>query len=177
MSDQQSGDSLTGRLAASVRGWEVAWRDRPAAPFEPRRWMVPAGVALLLAAGPLATIIGAKIIAGNARADAAQLDKKLAPRIAAAKAAASDRAELIALLRRPGLGQVADALARALPPEASVQRIERNQAGLLEVEISTPDPDRIRAAIRREPALAGLRDAGQRQVDVMMVVTFRERAR
>lgn len=177
MSERQSGGSLTGRLAASARGWAAALRDRPAVAAERRDWIIAAGVAALLAAGPLATIVGAKWIAGNAKAETARLNEQLAPRIAAAKAATGERAELIALLRRPGLGQVADALARALPPEASVLRIERNHAGLLEVEVSTPDPDRIRAAIRREPALAGLRDAGQRQVDVMMVVTFRERGR
>lgn len=177
MSEQAPSESLTGRMAAKARAWAVAVRERPAgAPSQRRDWIVAAGVAALLALGPVATIAGAKLLAGNARTETRQLADQLAPRIAASEAAARERAELVALLRRPGVGAVADALARTLPPEAALVRIERNRDGLLEVDVSAPDPDRIRAALRGEPVLAGLRNTGQRRGDATMTVSFREAA-
>jgi hypothetical protein len=150
---------------------------RPVRAPEPslkREWWVAGGVAALIALGPVATIVGANWIAGGARAEARQLEAKAAPRIAAAKAAASDRETLAGVLRRPTLGLVIEALARGLPPEASLVRAERGRDGLLEIEINTPDPDRLRTALRREPSLATLHDTGQRQSEAAMVVAFKE---
>ena len=66
------------------------------------------------------------------------------------------------------------AIAQALPPEAALLGASRNRDGLLEIEVRTPDPDKLRAALRRQPSLGGLRDAGQRQSDASMIVTFRQ---
>ncbi|MEI9851845.1 MAG: hypothetical protein WDN24_14570 [Sphingomonas sp.] len=79
-------------------------------------------------------------------------------------------------MRRPTIGATLDALARALPPEASLIRAGRDAQGLLTVEVAAPDPDQLRAAIRRDPLLAALRDTGQRQQEATMIVTMRERA-
>ena len=53
-------------------------------------------------------------------------------------------------------------------------RAERGRDGLLEIDVSAPDPDKLRAALRAEPALARLRDAGQQRGELMMTVSFKE---
>lgn len=155
----------------NARGW---WAERPAQVTTRRDWIVAGSVAALIAAGPVFTIVGAKLMTGSVRAEVNRLEEQAAPRNAAAKSAADDRAALVAMLRRPGLGATAEALARVLPVEAVVLRIERDRQGLLEIDISAPDPDKLRAALRAEPALARLRDAGQQRGDLMMTVTFKE---
>jgi hypothetical protein len=176
--------SLAAQLAAGLRA-RAAWvrerfaewrmRDDPA-PSPAREWRVAAGVAVLLALGPAATMIGANLLTEAARAESRRLQARAAPRVAAEREAESERARLAAALRRPGVGAVIEAAARALPPEAALVRAERDADGLIELEVSTPDPDKLRAALRREPLLAGLRDSGQRQADAAMVVSFREGA-
>lgn len=168
---QQAPASLAGQLNAAGRRWLAA---RPAMPAGRREWWVAGALGALIAAGPAVTILGAKLLAGGVRAEVAKLREQAAPRVAAAQTAAKERAELVALLRRPGLGATAEALARALPADASLVRVERSAAGLLEVDLTAPDPDRLRAALRREPALARLRDAGQLQGELAMTVSLRE---
>ena len=158
---------------ARASGW---WADRPAVPANRRDWMVAGGVAGLIAAGPLITIAGAWLITGSVRGEVNRLEEQAAPRAVAAQEASQNRASLVAMLRRPGLGATAEALARALPVEAVLLRAERDRAGLLEIDISAPDPDKLRAALRAEPALARLRDAGQQRGDLMMTVSFKEQA-
>jgi len=160
-------------VAGRARTW---WADRPAVPANRRDWIVAGGVAGLIAAGPLLTIAGALLITGSLRGEVNRLQEAAAPRAAAARTAIEDRAALVAMVRRPGLGATAEALARALPVDAALLRMERGRDGLLEVEIGTPDPDKLRAALRAEPALARLRDAGQQRGDLMMTVSFKERA-
>lgn len=136
-------------------------------------WRVGLGVALLLAAGPLLTIGGAAVLRADARAEARRLDATAAPRAAAARASAEARAALAPVLARPSIGQTLEALARALPEEARLARAERTAQGALEVDIAAPDPDAVRAALRRDPALAGLRDVTQRRGEGAMIATFR----
>lgn len=156
-----------------VRGW---WAGRPGIPAGRRDWIVAGGLAALIAAGPVLTIAAGSVMASGVRGEVRRLEEQAAPRAAAAKAASEDRAALVAMLKRPGLGVTAEALARALPVDAVLVRMERGRDGLLEVDISAPDPDKLRAAIRAEPALAGLRDAGQQRGDLMMTVSFKELA-
>ena len=170
-SEEQTPASLAGRLNAAARRWLT---ERQAMPAGRREWWVAGAVGALIAAGPAATILGANLLAGDVRVQVAKLRAQAAPRAAAAQAATRERSELVALLRRPGLGATAEALARALPADASLLRVERNAAGLLEVDLTAPDPDRLRAALRREPALARLRDAGQQQGELAMTVSLRE---
>lgn len=171
--------SLAAGLSAGARGMAGAVREwlanRPAVSAVRRDWIVAGALALLIAAGPLLTIIAGSVAAGGVRAEVARLQEQAAPRAAAAKAAAQDRAALVTLLKRPSLGVAVEALARALPADAVLIRLERNRQGLIEADIAAPDPDRLRAAIRAEPALARLRDVGQRQHEAMMTVSFRER--
>lgn len=143
-------------------------------PPQRREWWIAGAVAALIAAGPLATIIGASLLANGTNAAVQKLREQTAPRTAATQSAARERAALVALLRSPGLGESVEALARALPADASLERVERNAAGLLEVDLTAPDPDRLRAALRREPALARLRDTGQQQGELAMTISLRE---
>jgi hypothetical protein len=169
--EKQAPASLVGRLNMAARRWLA---ERPAMPAGKRDWWIAGAVGALIAMGPAATILGADLLAGGVRAQVVQLREQAAPRAATAQTAARERAELVALLRRPGLGETAEALARALPAEASLLRVERNAAGLLEVDLTAPDPDKLRAALRREPALARLRDAGQQRGELAMTVSLRE---
>lgn len=163
--------SLAARLGAALRG--VLSR-RPAMRAGKREWWVAGAVGALIAAGPVATIVGANLLTGHAQGEVRQLSEKAAPRVAAEQAAGRDRAELVALLRRPGVGATVEALARVLPADSSLARIGRGRDGLLESDVTTPDPDALRAAIRREPALARLRDAGQQRGELTMTVSLRE---
>ena len=166
--------SLAARLSLALRGIRPRLAKRPAIPAARREWLIAAAVAILIAIGPLLTILCANFMAADIRTDAQRLRDQAAPRVAAARLAARQHADLIALLRRPGFGATAEALARALPPDALLTRVERGASGLLEVDLTTPDPDKLRAAIRREPALARLRDAGQQQGELVMAVSLRE---
>ena len=159
--------SLAHRLAAFAR--------RDAKPAGAANWSeasVAALVAALIVAGPLLTIAGAKLLASQQRAAAARLADEASPRIEAARAAVEARRQIDVVLRRQPLGGTIEALARALPPEATLVRAGRTAQGVLEVEVAAPDPDRLRAALRRTPAFARLRNTGQRQADAKMIVTF-----
>ena len=153
--------SLAARLASVLRG---RGHDRELA----------AAIAVLIALGPLATIAGAELLAGRDRARAAEARVALEPRLAAERAPIAARAEMGAAIQRPALGATLESLARGLPVDATLARVERAAKGALELDIVVADPDRLRAALRRDPALARLRDTSQRQVDATMVVTLRE---
>ncbi|MEN3749805.1 hypothetical protein TPR58_21720 [Sphingomonas sp. HF-S3] len=184
MSEDGPGTSLSGRIADAARariavrrGAPVASDAKARAQREPRGgdWRVAAALAGVIALGPILTVAAASWASASARGEAAALRRTLAPRIAAERQAAAERETLVTLVRRPGAGVTLDALARAIPPESSLVRVERNAAGRLEVEVAAADPDRLREALRREPVLAGLRDAGQRQSDQGMIVSLKER--
>lgn len=153
-------DSLSQRL----RGLRIGEGD----------WRVAAALGALIAAGPLLTILGANTLAASAQRAAARTEAALAPRLAAAGAREEARRVLAAAVRQPTLGATLDALARALPADASLVRAERTAQGALELDIATPDPDALRAAIRRAPDFARLRDASQRRADAAMIVSMRE---
>ena len=131
-------------------------------------------VAVLLILAPLATLLGAKLLTASARSDAGAIKRAQAPRIAAAEAQNSQRRALAPMLDRPTLGTTLEGLARALPRETQLVRAGRGGDGRLRIEASTADPDRLRAALRREPTTARLRDAGQRRGDAALVVTMEE---
>lgn len=171
----EQGGSLAGQAASAgfaglrALGKRLSARKSPA---EARNWPVAAGIALLLAAGPAATILGANLLAENARREAAKLSAQAAPRVAVARAATAARAELLGMLRRPTLGATLETLARVLPADAMLVRVEQ-RADLLEIEVATPDPDSLRGALRRAPELARLREVDQRRGDAQMLVTLR----
>lgn len=138
------------------------------------QWPWAAVLALLLVAGPGVTLVLARQEAARARADAAAIAEHIAPRQARAAEQARARTVLSRLLERPTMGATLELLAGALPPDARVTRVGRDAAGQLRVEIDTPDPDALRAALRHVPALAALRETGQQRGDAGMRVILSE---
>lgn len=129
-------------------------------------------VAALIVAGPVLTLGGAKLLIARERAASAALQADLAPRIAAARSAEAARRELAQVLRQRSLGQVLEVLGRVLPPGSTLVRLERTGQGALEFDVATPDPDRLRMALRRAPEFAQIRNVGQRQADGGLIVSF-----
>lgn len=158
---ERTGDSLVGRIA----------RVRPR--LDRRGWRVAVVVALLIIAGPLLTIAGARLLEEHVRGETLLIERS--PATVAARAADVQQSALRQLLARQAIVVTLDGLARTLPYNASLTFIEANGEGALRIEVATPDPDRVRAALRRDPATAALRDAGQRRGGGVMLVTL-ERA-
>lgn len=138
-------------------------------------WRVAAGIAALIAAGPLASWIGALVLAEGLRGEIARLEPLAAPRMARAQAATAARAALSDTVRRVPMAIAVEAVARGLPEDSSLIGAARDGDGTVRIEVATPDPDGLRGALRRSPALAGLRDAGQRRGGTGMVVTLEGR--
>lgn len=164
----EASDPPPGPRRASLAGQLVAWfrRDRflvpqqtaPAAP----RWVAPL-LALLIAAGPLGTLAGATLLGAAASRDAARLEAQQAPRQSTVRARIVAREVLGAALARPGPAALLDQVAAALPKEDMLARAALRDDGALELEVVTSDPDALRSALRRVPALAPLRDVRQRE--------------
>lgn len=131
--------------------------------------------ALLITAAPLLTIAGGEWLAVRARTDTARLEAASASRRAALAKAAEARAMLRGAIVAPAVGATLDTLATLLPPEDRLVAVGADAAGVLAVEIATVDPDRLRAAIRGS-RLAGLREAGQRRGDAVLIVRWAGRA-
>jgi hypothetical protein len=131
-------------------------------------WRTAGLIAALLAAGPLLTVVGAEALAMRASDDAARAAMR------ASGARPDGRDSFAKVLRRPGLAATLEGIARALPRDAVLQRVERGEDGRLVVEVMAPDPDRLRGALRRDPVTASLRDAGQRAGEGGMVVTLED---
>jgi len=172
--------SLADRIGAAWRGGLPAVSARLARPMPPRvasraEWIGAGMLALLLAAGPLATLLLANRLTARAEAATAVLRERVEPRRAAEAARLRARAELAAMLARPGPSATVEALARALPEDAVLRRVARGGDGALAVEVFTPDPDRLRTALRRAPELAGLRETGQAGDESGLRVRFEER--
>ena len=136
-------------------------------------WRVAALTGALIATGPVLTILGANLLAARSERETTQLRDRLAPRIAAERAANEARAMLAGAVRRPTLGQTVEALARVLPADAQVARAARTTGGALELDVAAADPDALRTAIRRAPQFTELRDASQRRTDSGMIVSLR----
>lgn len=157
------GGSLAGQIGALLRSGGG----------HPNRELA-AAIAISIALGPLCTLAGAKWIAATDRREVQRLRDELDPRLAAERESDEARGQLARTAARPMMGVTLEALARGIPADSTIARVERSPQGFLEVDVSTPDPDRLRAAIRRDPALSRLRDTSQRQSDAMMIVTLRE---
>lgn len=170
-----AGPSLFDRAwgAARVRPGPAPAAAPPSQPRErpDRRTML---IAALIVAGPLATLIGAHLLTHAARRETAELATQAAPLLAARAEHARAQALLAGAWSRQPLGATIEAVARALPPEASLLRAERLADGRLAIEVTAPDPDRLTAAFRREGALAGLRATAQVPGDGAMRVTLEQ---
>lgn len=153
------------------RAFERDRRERPTP--APRDWRAAALVSGLIALAPLLTLGGAHLLTARETAAADRLRSQAAPRIAARAAGTAARRTLSETLRQPNLGATLEALARALPANATLARAGRAADGTLEIEAAAPDPDALRDALRRDPAFARLRAIGQRQADGAIVTAFR----
>lgn len=163
MSAERITPSLAQRLRSALAGVDGG-RDRRAG----------VAVALLLAAAPAVTWAGARWTEARVRRDIAALERTARPRIAAIAAIREARQQLDAVLDTAGVAATLDGLAGALPAGATVTRAGRGADHRLSVEVAAPDPDRLRAALRRAPATARLRDTGQRGGDGAMLVALEE---
>lgn len=166
-------DSLADRMAQRL----AAGTPRaPRSPGGPVDWRLASALAALIALGPLATITGAALIEGSARAEAERLTAQAAPRLKAEAGAQAARAALREAVRHPAAAVLLNHVAAAIPVDARVSRMSKAADGAMEIEITAPDPDLLRAAMRRDPALAAFRETGQRRAGAMIAVTLRRAA-
>ncbi|MEG3179679.1 hypothetical protein [Sphingomonas sp. LT1P40] len=169
MTDER--DSLIDRAArrlavADVRAPRAAWAGVD--------WRFAAALAGVIALGPLATIVGAGVLERSVRAEAVRLETAASPRM---KVEARERAarEMLRTAARDATVAVwLDRVAAALPSDVRVVGMAKLADGGMALEVSTPDPDLLRGRLRRNPALAGLRETGQRRSGAMIVVTLRQ---
>lgn len=159
---------------AARTGW-AALRERAAVSSGggPRPLAVALALCALIALGPAIVLVASAWQVGPAEAEARGLEATAARRDADARSVEQARATLRALIRRPTLGAMTERLASALPEDGRIASLTIDREGVVTVEATAPDPDQLRAALRRDSALARLRDAGQRRGDAMMIVTFR----
>jgi len=166
-------DSLADRMAQRL----AAGAPRaPRLPDGPVDWRLALALAALIALGPLATITGAALIERSARVEAAQLTAQTALRLKAEAGAQAARTALREAVRHPGAAILLNHVAAAIPADARVARMRKAADGAMEIEITAPDPDLLRAAMRRDPALAAFRETGQRRAGAMIAVTMRRAA-
>lgn len=152
--------------------------EAPASAIRPRGsidWRIAGALGALIALGPLLTIGGAGVLASRAQQNAARIEAGLAARMTAEAQGRSARATFRQAVRGAPAALWMDRIARVLPADARVAAMARSSSGEFEVQISTPDPDQLRSALRRDPAFAALRETGQRRAGAMMLVTMRGR--
>lgn len=166
-------DSLADRMAQRLAAGPPRVPRLPGAPVD---WRLALALAAVIALGPLATITGAAIIERGARAEAERLTAQAAPRLKAETSARAARAVLREAVRQPGAAILLNHVAAAIPADARVARMRKAADGAMEIEITAPDPDLLRAALRRNPALASFRETGQRRAGAMIAVTLRRAA-
>lgn len=164
-------DSLADRVKQRVASREPAFVPGPV------EWRRAAALAGMIALAPLATILGANLLQARAQAETARLTTQAAPRVKAAAQAQAAREALREATREQSVAVWLDRVAAAIPADARVARMAKAADGTLELEVSTPDPDLLRGALRRDPALAGFRETGQRRAGAMIAVTLRTSGR
>ncbi|NJB97686.1 hypothetical protein CA233_00475 [Sphingomonas sp. ABOLD] len=174
-SDPTPPPSLASRLGGWVRdrrrGLAMADRDVPQVPG--RRWAMPV-LAGLIAAGPFATLLGATVLAGAVERETRRMEALRAPRRIAEARREAAHVALSGAMMRPGPAALLDGVAAALPADAALVRAERSVDGALALEVSVSDPDALRSAVRRVPALAGLRDVRQQEGEGRTMVLLRQ---
>ena len=76
-------------------------------------------------------------------------------------------------VRRSTVAASLDRMAGALPGDARVTRMAQDADGAVEIDIAAPDPDQVRAALRRDGGFAGFREQGQRRAGALILVSYR----
>lgn len=169
MSDPRN--SLTDRLAQYAAR---AARLRPALAVRDVKWAV--ALAAIVALGPLLTIVGANMLRAGVEHDNRVAEHQLRSQLAPQAAQRESAAVLRDAVRQPALTATLERLARALPEDARLVSAARTTDGRVEIEVSAADPDQLRGALRRDAALAAMRETGQRRTqDARVVVTLRSR--
>lgn len=163
MPPERTTPSLAHRLRTAVAGLDTG-HDRRAG----------VAVAILLALAPTLTWAGARWTEARVRQDTAAIKRTARSRLATISAVGAARRELDDVLDTPGIAATLDGLAGALPAGATLTQAGRTADRRLAVEVMAPDPDRLRAALRRAPQTARLRDTGQRRGDGAMLVALEE---
>jgi hypothetical protein len=122
-------------------------------------------VPLLILLSAMATAIGAQLLTQRTEAATAALRRTAAPAIAQ-QAQAATQADAIAargaVLEGGTVVATLGAIATAVPPDARLALVSRDDAGQMRVEILLADPDLLKPAIRSAPVLRGLRQVDQR---------------
>ncbi|MET3722394.1 hypothetical protein [Sphingomonas trueperi] len=174
-SDPSPPPSLVARLGAWARHRRSLGRraDPDAPEAAGRRWVTPV-LAALIAAGPLATLTGAMLLANAVERETTRLEATQAPRRITEQRREAAHGVLAAAMLRPGPAALLDGVAAALPADAALVRAERGADGALALEVSVSDPDALRSALRRVPALAGLRDVRQQEGEGRTLVLLRQ---
>lgn len=159
--DEPGAQILMLPLAARVRAGET----RAAA------WLTVASLAapLLL----LSTIFWSILLRWSVEDQVVLLRARLAPIVAAHDAAESRRAAIASAGSSETASALIERVARALPGDASLWAVAREQKGGTTIEIETADPDRLRPALRQSGLMAGLREAAQGRSDRGIRVTLR----
>ncbi|MEN2747506.1 hypothetical protein [Sphingomonas sp. T9W2] len=134
----------------------------PTARSRPDRASILLAIAIL--ATPLLTLAGATLTTAQLRHETRTFTERSAPAVAVRAGQDRARALLADAWNGPTLGATLEAIARSLPEDAALLRVERG-AGPLTIDIAAPDPDRAVAALRRDPALGGLRAVAQSRTD------------
>lgn len=140
--------------------WTIDWR-----------FALALGAALALA--PLLAIVGAALATDRIQSQTAVLRAQAAPRLAARASERAARDALRDAVRAPTVATWLDRVAQVLPADARVSRMERSAQGRVELAVAAPDPDQLRGAMRRDAAMAGFREVGQRRAGAMILVTYR----
>lgn len=165
--------SLGGRALARLAELTMVLRAQVAAVrVERRNGLLAAALALMIVAIPLSIWIGARWLEAGVLARNAEARRALEPREAAAARALGERTQLADLLDRPSTATLIEQLASVLPADARIVRLSRDADGLVTLEVMTPDPAELRAALRGDPHFAALRTRGERRIDAAMIVTL-----
>lgn len=121
-------------------------------------------VAALLLSIPVTTLVGARVLTVATDLQRARLAQAATPQLqatAAWRAREEERARLAPIFAQPMIGDVAERLARHLPPWASLHSLAVGEDGTLAVEVDVGDPDLLRPAFADDPLLRQLRITSQ----------------
>lgn len=165
-------DSLADRMAQRFAAG-VPREPRPSG--DPIDLRLAAGLAALIALGPLATIVGANLLSASAERETRMLQAQGRQRFDAELRDREARSLLRDSVRRPLASVVLDRIARVLPADARLTAVFYAEDGEIRIEILALDPDPLRTALRRDPMLAQLRETAQRRAGAGTLVMLRGR--
>jgi hypothetical protein len=117
---------------------------------------------------PITTSLFAWAIARQAEGEAAAIEERIQPKLAAEarwRRNETLRAVLAPIAALPSAGRLLNQLAANLPDSVYARAIELGQDGALRMTADAQDPDLVRPALAATPALARLREVAQTPTD------------